>query len=159
VGFHPAISGFSSLRLYYPSFCFSVLNMASFQNIFPSKCNSFHVIPILATCPAHHNVRGFTTLKTIHISILFTTLLFTALILWIDKFWISCNPSTKGRAVAQAVSRCLPTAAARVRVRIACGFCGGQSGIGGRFFLEYFSFPCQLFHKFLQHHNHSGLVQ
>jgi hypothetical protein len=32
-----------------------------------------------------------------------------------------------GRAIAQAVSRWLPTAAARVRVRSACGVCGGQS--------------------------------
>jgi hypothetical protein len=34
----------------------------------------------------------------------------------------------KGRAVAQAVSRWLPNAEARVRVRAACGVCGGQSG-------------------------------
>jgi hypothetical protein len=33
--------------------------------------------------------------------------------------------SWNDRAVAQAVSRWLPTAAARVRVRVACGFCGG----------------------------------
>jgi hypothetical protein len=32
----------------------------------------------------------------------------------------------KGRAVAQAVSRWLPTAVAEVRVRAACGVCGGQ---------------------------------
>jgi hypothetical protein len=32
-----------------------------------------------------------------------------------------------GRAVAQAVSRWLPNAAAQVRVRAACGVCGGQS--------------------------------
>jgi hypothetical protein len=38
-----------------------------------------------------------------------------------------------GRAVAQAVSRWLPTAAARVRFRAACGVCGGRSGTGGRF--------------------------
>jgi hypothetical protein len=38
-----------------------------------------------------------------------------------------------GRAVAQAVSLWLPTAAARVRVRTACGFCGGQSGTGAGF--------------------------
>jgi hypothetical protein len=38
-----------------------------------------------------------------------------------------------GRDVAQAVSRWLPTAAARVRVRAACGFCGGQSGTGAGF--------------------------
>jgi hypothetical protein len=36
----------------------------------------------------------------------------------------------EGRAVAQAVSRWLPTAAARVRIRAACGVCGGQSGTG-----------------------------
>jgi hypothetical protein len=35
-----------------------------------------------------------------------------------------------GLAVAQAVSRWLPTAAARFRVRAARGVCGGQSGIG-----------------------------
>jgi hypothetical protein len=35
-----------------------------------------------------------------------------------------------GRAVAQAISRWFPTAAARVRVRAACGVCGGQSGTG-----------------------------
>jgi hypothetical protein len=39
-----------------------------------------------------------------------------------------------GRALAQAVSRWLPTAAARVRVRAACGVCGGQSGTGAGFF-------------------------
>jgi hypothetical protein len=35
----------------------------------------------------------------------------------------------QGRAVAQAVSRLLPTAAARVRVRAACEVCGGHSDI------------------------------
>jgi hypothetical protein len=39
----------------------------------------------------------------------------------------------KGRAVAQAVSRWIPTAAARVHVRAACGVCGGQSGNGAGF--------------------------
>jgi hypothetical protein len=39
----------------------------------------------------------------------------------------------KGRAVAQAVSRWLPTAAARVRVLVACGVCGEQSGTGPGF--------------------------
>jgi hypothetical protein len=35
-----------------------------------------------------------------------------------------------GRAIAQAVSRRLPTAAARVRARASlCGICGEQSGI------------------------------
>jgi hypothetical protein len=38
-----------------------------------------------------------------------------------------------GSAVAQTVSRWLPTAAAWVRVRAACGVCGGQSGTGAGF--------------------------
>jgi hypothetical protein len=45
-----------------------------------------------------------------------------------------------GRAVALAVSRWLPTAAARVRVRAACGVCGGQSGTGAGF-LRVLRFP------------------
>jgi hypothetical protein len=48
--------------------------------------------------------------------------------------------AAKGRTVAQAVSRWLPTAAARVRVRAACGVCGGQSGIGAGF-LRVLRFP------------------
>jgi hypothetical protein len=38
-----------------------------------------------------------------------------------------------GRTVAKAVSCWLPTAVARVRVRAACGVCGGQSGTGAGF--------------------------
>jgi hypothetical protein len=39
-----------------------------------------------------------------------------------------------GRATAQAVSRWLPTAAARIRVRVwSSGICGGQSGAGAGF--------------------------
>jgi hypothetical protein len=45
-----------------------------------------------------------------------------------------------GRAVAKAVSRWLPTAEARVRVRAACGVCGGQSGTGAGF-LRVLRFP------------------
>jgi hypothetical protein len=41
---------------------------------------------------------------------------------------------------AQAVSRWLPTAAARLRVRAACGVCGGQSG-NGVGFLRLLQFP------------------
>jgi hypothetical protein len=51
----------------------------------------------------------------------------------------NCN-SSEGRAVAQAVSRWLPTAAARVRFRTACGVCGGQSGTGAGF-LRVLRFP------------------
>jgi hypothetical protein len=52
------------------------------------------------------------------------------------KFEDSCE----GRALAQAVSRWLPTAATRVRVRAACGVCGGQSGTGAGF-LRVLRFP------------------
>jgi hypothetical protein len=37
----------------------------------------------------------------------------------------------RGRAIAQAVSRWLPSAAARVRTRVwSSGICGRQSGVG-----------------------------
>jgi hypothetical protein len=55
----------------------------------------------------------------------------------------------KGGAIAQAVSRWLPTAAARVRSRVwSIGICGGQSGARA-------SFPCQYsFHQLLHNHPH-----
>jgi hypothetical protein len=51
-----------------------------------------------------------------------------------------CNKVKIDRAVAQAVSRWLPTAAARVRVRGVCVVCCGQSGIGADF-LRVLRFP------------------
>jgi hypothetical protein len=50
---------------------------------------------------------------------------------------------SEGRTVAQAVSRWLLTAAARVRVRATCGVCGGQSGIGAGF-LWVLRFPLSI---------------
>jgi hypothetical protein len=42
----------------------------------------------------------------------------------------------RGRAIAQAVCRRFPTAAARVRAQVrSCGICGGQSGTGAGFLL------------------------
>jgi hypothetical protein len=60
----------------------------------------------------------------------------------------------QGRAIAQAVSRRLPTAAARVLSQVrSCGICGRQSGTG-QVFSEYFGFPCQFsFHRLLHTHN------
>jgi hypothetical protein len=63
-----------------------------------------------------------------------------------------------GRAISQAVSRWLPTAAARVRVQVmSCGICGGQSGTGAGL-LRVLGFPCQFsFHRLLHtHHLSSG---
>jgi hypothetical protein len=46
-----------------------------------------------------------------------------------------------GHVIAQAVSRRLPIAAARVRARVrSCGICGGQSGTGAGF-LQVLRFP------------------
>jgi hypothetical protein len=51
----------------------------------------------------------------------------------------------EGRAIAQAVSCWLPTAAARVRARgLASGICGGQSGAGAGF-LRVLQFPLPIF--------------
>jgi hypothetical protein len=50
-----------------------------------------------------------------------------------------------GRAIAQAVNRWLPTAAARVRSQAKwCGICGGQSAIGADF-LRVLQFPLPIF--------------
>jgi hypothetical protein len=65
-----------------------------------------------------------------------------------------------GRAVAQAVSRWLPTDAAQVRARSEhVGFVVDKAELG-QVFSEYFGFPCQSsFHEFLHHHNHPVLAQ
>jgi hypothetical protein len=59
-----------------------------------------------------------------------------------------------GRALAQAVSRRHPTAAARVQTRVwSCGILWWTKVALGQVFSEYLGFPCQsTFH--LPHHNH-----
>jgi hypothetical protein len=52
-----------------------------------------------------------------------------------NQYGVALTHNTRGRAVAQAVSLWLPTAAARARVRTACGVYGGQSGTGLGFLL------------------------
>jgi hypothetical protein len=68
--------------------------------------------------------------------------------------------STDGSAIAQEISRRLPTAAARVRVRAKhVGFVVDKAALG-QGFSEYFGFLCQSsFHQILHHHNHPGLAQ
>jgi hypothetical protein len=67
--------------------------------------------------------------------------------------------SSEGRAVAQAVSRWLPTAVARVTSGQHVRFVVDKAQLGQNF-SEYFGFLCQsLFHQFLHHHNHPGLAQ
>jgi hypothetical protein len=58
----------------------------------------------------------------------------------LQKFLPLSEAEIQSRAVAQTVSRWLPTAAARVRVRAACGVGGGQSGTGAGF-LRVIRFP------------------
>jgi hypothetical protein len=61
------------------------------------------------------------------------------------KFTLPHLTPGKGHAIAQAVSRWLPTAAARVQARVwSCGICGGQSGAGTGF-LRVLWFPLPIF--------------
>jgi hypothetical protein len=67
-----------------------------------------------------------------------------------------------GRAIAQVVSRRLPTVAARVRARgLVKWDLWWTKWRLGQVFSEYFGFPCQSsFHQILLHHqNHPGQVQ
>jgi hypothetical protein len=72
------------------------------------------------------------------------SLLFLCVIMYIlDSLCLKRLRPIFGRAVAQAVSRWLPTAEARVRVREACGVCSGQSGTGADF-LQLLRFPLSI---------------
>jgi hypothetical protein len=63
--------------------------------------------------------------------------------------------SLKDRAITQAVGRWLPTAAARIRVRVLqVEFVVDKVALG-QVFSEYFGFPCESsFHQILLHHHH-----
>jgi hypothetical protein len=63
----------------------------------------------------------------------------------------------QSRAIAWAVSRRRPTAAARVRAQVrSCGFVVDRVVLG-QVFSEYFGFPCQFsFHRLLIHHHLSS---
>jgi hypothetical protein len=71
---------------------------------------------------------------------------------------IICVREVFGRATAEAVSRWLPIAAARVRARFwQIGFVVDKVE-SGQVFYEYFGFPYQnsSFHQLFRHHNHPG---
>jgi hypothetical protein len=58
------------------------------------------------------------------------------------------------RAIAQAVSRRFPTAAARIRAQArSCGICGGQSGPGAGFF-RVLRFPLSIIPSIAPQFNH-----
>jgi hypothetical protein len=64
-----------------------------------------------------------------------------------------------GRNIAQAVSRRLPTAAARVRPQVrSCGNCGGQSGTGGGF-LRVLRFPLPVLIPPTTPHSSSSIIR
>jgi hypothetical protein len=67
------------------------------------------------------------------------------LILWLRTKKGRNEGPIQSRAIAQAVSRWLPTPAARVRARVwSSGICGGQSGAGAGF-LRVLLFPLPIF--------------
>jgi hypothetical protein len=63
-----------------------------------------------------------------------------------------------GRVIAEAVSRWLPTTAARVRIRVWQVRFVVDEVASRQVFSEYFGFPCQnrSLHQLLHHHNHPG---
>jgi hypothetical protein len=69
------------------------------------------------------------------------------------------TPEENGRAVAQAVSRRLPTAAARVRAQVrSCRICGGQSGTGEGF-LRVLRFPLPILIPPTAPHSSSPIIR
>jgi hypothetical protein len=64
-----------------------------------------------------------------------------------------------GRVIAQAVSRWLPTSAARIRDQVrSCGILGGQSGIWAGF-LRVFRFPLPILIPPTAPHSSSSIIR
>jgi hypothetical protein len=62
-----------------------------------------------------------------------------------STYTLDCGKLTCGHGIAQAVSRWLPAAVARVQTRVwSSGICGGQSGAGAGF-LRVLRFPLPIF--------------
>jgi hypothetical protein len=84
---------------------------------------------------------------------------------WLSSFETIKAPKFKfGRAIAKAVSRRLPTAAARVQTRVwSCGILWWTKVVLGQAFSENFGFPCQstfhlLLHNHLHYHHRPGVA-
>jgi hypothetical protein len=75
---------------------------------------------------------------------------------------ICCTASCyvrRGRAIAQAISCRLPTAAVRARARLrSCGICGGQSGAGAGFLLVL-RFPLPILITPTAPHSSSSIIR
>jgi hypothetical protein len=73
---------------------------------------------------------------------------------------VSATMVIVSRAIAQAISRWLPSEEAWVRVRADhVGFVVDKAAMG-QVFSEYFGSPAKSsFHQFIHHHNHPGLAQ
>jgi hypothetical protein len=69
---------------------------------------------------------------------------------------VSCG--LEGRAVAQRLDAGFPPRRPGFAYGEQVG-CVVENAALGQVFSEYFSFPCQSFHRFLHYHNHPGLTQ
>jgi hypothetical protein len=78
-----------------------------------------------------------------------------------DSYRAVSIATSQGRAIAEAVIRWLPTAAARVRDRVWQVEFVVDKVASEQAFYEYFGFPCQnrIFHQVLHPHNHPGQVK
>jgi hypothetical protein len=65
------------------------------------------------------------------------------------------NGIRKGRAVAQRLDAGFPSLRPGLAYGQHVGFVVDKAALG-QVFSEYFSFPCQTFHRFLHYHNHPG---
>jgi hypothetical protein len=76
----------------------------------------------------------------------------------VQAYWRFGVTYLLGRAITQAISRWLPTVAARVRARIwYCGICGGQSGTGAGF-LRILRFPLPIFFPSIAPQSPSSII-
>jgi hypothetical protein len=66
-------------------------------------------------------------------------------------------PPGTGRAVAQWLDAGFPPRRPGFAYGQHVGFVVDKAALG-QVFAEYFSFPCQSFHRFLHYHNHPGLT-